>query len=231
MDGWVHLKIDYRNTLKDLTEIQRNQYPFAYSSALTQTAKIAQYAVRQITRDKFNLHSEYIPRGIIITPARKSDVVKKHWAFSAVFTSNAITPFMAWHEIGGVKRPKNKSLAIPSRTLQQRYKYRTKRGSTAARWRPERLLQGYISKYMPRRREKSKDGRSAFIMPKKGNFPSVIARTRKKSDNQLEILYIFTPFARIKAVWGFERTVRDTAERVFERVFEIKWASALATAK
>lgn len=228
--GWIKIEVDARDAMRTLKGIEREQFPFAYAAALTETAKLAQIGVQQQTRRVFNLHSEYIPRGVLVQAAKKKDVTTMKMAWSMVYTSRAITPFMAWHETGGRKRPLGRALTIPGEGIEN-YSFKAARGSVKKRWKPVTLLAGYQGRNATGQQKRGRLSRKAFILPQKGGQPAMIARRIARGERGLEILYIFTPSAEIAATWGFERTVRTVANRVFVKVFEHKFAAAMQTAR
>lgn len=228
--SWIKVEMDARDAMRDLRGIKREQFPFAYAAALTETAKLAQTAVQVKTRLSFNLHTEYIPRGIRITPAKKRDVVQMGMAWSSVYTSDAITSFMVIHEEGGIKDPRGKVLSVPTTGIRQ-YSFKTARGAVKKRWQPKGLLRGYTGRTGTRKRKKGRLSRQAFILPKKGAQPAMLVRRVSRGERGLELLYVFTPQARIEPRWGFEDTVQRTADKVFKRVFDDKFKMALRSAK
>jgi hypothetical protein len=231
MSAWIKVEVDARDAIKGLEGIAKEQFPFAYAAALTETAKLAQIAVRDVTRDRFKLHGEYIPRGILVESAKKKDVQTMRMAWSAVFTSDAITPFMALHETGGKKLPRGRALSVPGEGI-EKYRFKTARGAVATRWRPKVLLEGYTGSHGGVRKGKGRSGRGkAFIIPERGASPAKIARRKSRAAIPLEILYVFTPSATIKATWGFEEAVRRVADKMFKKVFEHKWSTAIEEAK
>jgi len=226
----VRVKIDARETLKGLNGIAKQQFPFAYASALSEVAKLAQIAVRHQTKERFKLHGDYIPRGVMVQAAKKKDV-QSGFAHSAVFTSDGITSFMAWHETGGTKKPAGRALTIPGEGL-KKYRYKTSRGATATRWKPKVLLEGYAGSHAAKPKGTGKGGRGKpFIESARGSEPAKIVRRVSRKAYPLEVLYIFRPQARIKARWGFEDRVRTVVDQTFVRVFEQKWSQAIAEAK
>lgn len=214
------------DTLRGLTSLQKKQIPFAMAKGLTEIAKISQVAVQNRTREAFKLHSNYIPRGVMVQPAKKAEFSQKGYTTSAVFTSNAITPFMAVHEVGGLKRPRRTSLAIPSKGL-QRYSYRTSAGAVKMRWKPRTLLQSNPQG----NKGKGKTSRVPFVLSRRGQQPAMIVRRTKKGPNGLEMLYLFSSSARIHPVWRFEETVKRVASKVYRQTLEFELQQALATAK
>lgn len=219
-DAWVNVGMDARDCLRDLRGIAREQFPYAYAEALTRTAGIARFAVQIRTREVFKLHTEYIPRGILVERAKKKDIQTMKIGFAAVFTSDKITPFMAMHETGGTKRPSGRALAIPGKGLLGKG-FKTTTGAVKGAWKPKTLLHAYTG------RKSTKP----FILPARGNTPARIARRTGKGQYPIEILYVFRPSAEIKEDWHFGETVERVAPKVFPKVFDQAWSVAMSTAK
>ena len=225
----VRLDVDTRKTMNALKGLEKQQFPFAYAMALTETARLARIAVQQRTRQVYDLHGEFIPRGILVENAKKADV-KRGVGHSAVFTSRKITPFMARHETGGLKKPRGTALALPGEDIKKK-KYKTATGRVRSRWRPSVLLAGYSSREARRQKQKGRISRKAFVLPAKGTNLPIIARRIRKGPRGLELLYILRKKGRIKPTWGFEDTVRRVVPTVFPKAFDASWRQALATAR
>ncbi len=225
----VRVKVSYQKTMKALKGIAKDQFPWAYVQALNRTAKLAQHAVRTETRLEFHLHTEYIPRGILVKNAQKKELQNFKSTSSEVFTSRKITPFMAWHERGGIKKPMGTSLTIPGAHI-RKYKYKTTTGKTRITWKPKRLLNKPGPKSAASR-GKGRINRSPFIIPKKGSSPALLVRRIARGDRGLEVLYTFQSRAVIKPTWGFERVVRRVANKFFKKLMEKEMRKAIATAR
>lgn len=226
------VQVDARSAIQAVDSLHRNQVPFAIARSLTETAKKAQIAVQLITRNKFDLHSEFIPRGIRVKSARKAEA-KLGFANAAVYTAPRISTFMPIHEMSGSRKARNRAIAVPGRALKQK-QYRTNTGRVKKKWRPSVLLQDWSGAG----RGSARTGRSggggrqrAFIIPDRGNSPAMIARRTGRGSRPLEVLYILIPVAEYKAVWDFENTVRTVAEKVFKTEFSIAMKQAIATAR
>jgi len=236
------IKVLSADTIRALSSIQRQQFPFAFAKSLTQIAKTVQTGVQMRTRLEFQLHSEFIPRGIRIIPAKKGDV-KTGRAFSAVYTAERISTFMPIHEEGGQREPsrqsgggggdKGASFALPGQFLQTK-KFRTSTGKVKQRWRPAELLRNY-------RRHGSGGGKlvavsrggrkkTPFIIRGKGSGVPMIVRRKSKKRTPLEVLYIFSSRATIKPVWDFEETVEKVVQLGFSKKFSRNLALAVETA-
>jgi hypothetical protein len=237
--GHVKLEFDKAAAMRGLSEVERKHFPFAYAKSLTEVAKKAQEAVQQRTRQAFELHSEFIPRGIAIQSAKKSDFKKYGYAESAVFTKNRISSFMPIHEEGGVRNPsahgegrdKGVALAVPGMGL-NKYNRKTRTGRTKKRWKPGTLLDAgrpHSKSRTRRTRQIGRGGRKGkpfIITGRNSGVPMIVRRVGKKR-YPLEVLYIFSRKAKIKGGWQFEDTVSKVANREFETIFRRNLAEAV----
>jgi len=233
----VRVDINVRDTMRALDGVEKQQFPFAYASALTRTAIRCSMAVKKQTRKQFKLHSEFIPRGVLIQPAKKNEIKQFGSSEAAVYTSRKITPFMARHETGGVRTPQGSVLAIPGIGLQSmpEGKWRTKRGRVKMKYQPKRLLSGTNRKGA---RSKKSLSKKAFVIPGRGSrVPLLMQRVssgaghKGRRDPGLKLLYVFDNEATIKSTWGFEETVRRVVPKVWPRIFAAEFRKAIQTAR
>ena len=70
----VNIRVLAEETMKGLSELEKQQFPFALAKTLTDLALGSAEAVRARTRAIFELKTEFIPKGIGIKPATKGDV-------------------------------------------------------------------------------------------------------------------------------------------------------------
>lgn len=220
---------------KSFDELRIHGIPSAVVRGFSKTAHRGQRAARVETERAFDLHSDYILRGIKYIPEEKAVASKKNWKASyktfraAIFVRSSNTPnksldFLVLHETSGAKAPhgKNRRLALPRKDIYQ-FKYKTRRGRTAKRWKPDTLLD-YYNKH-PKRGPGRRHPRSkppAFLIKKKGK-PLRIARRKDKRNYPIFILYEFFPKARIKRSYKFvdrvtkcviKNVVRDTQNEI-----------------
>lgn len=225
-----------KDTIKDLNYIQRQQLPFVLAKTLTETARGAAQAVQQVTRREFELHTEFIPRGIRIKPAKKEDLVRFGFIEADVHTAPRISTFMPIHETGGTRRPfpgrggmrdSGRSLAMPGESLRTR-KFKTATGRVRKRWKPGELLKQYNTTRGNRTVKRSGRGgrRLAFLVRTKRGDVMVLRRKSRKR-YPLERLYYFDSFADFKSVWNFEPTVRRYVSFAFLQKFERNMRAAV----
>lgn len=228
---------------RSLKAIERDQFPFALSKTLTDIAEMAVKEVRAQTRREFKLHSEFIPKGINRTRAKKSEVKNTGIGTTVIFTKPIISGWMPIHERGGTRDPyggsgkdKGKYLAIPAEDLLKR-SYRTGTGKVRKRWKPKSLLEGYtktrnvsMSGGITRPTKGGRKGKPFIIRGRGSNIPMIVRRKGPKR-YPLELLYIFSKKARYKPTWGFERTVEDIVDLRFKTRLRHNLAMAVRTAR
>lgn len=244
-DTIINIKTLIDETKRGLTDLRREQYPYALAKTLTDVAKGSASLVRKETASKFKLHGDFIPKGIAILSAKKSDV-RQGVGHSVVFTKPIISGFMPTHESGGTRMPsaraeggdRGRAMAIPTSTIQKK-SYRLKTGQVKKSYKPSVLMHGYAAK----NRKVSFTGgltsaagsesrkRSAFIIKGKGSGIPMIVRRKTRRQYPLELLYILSRRAKYNAVWGFESSVKEYVTRAFQVMFSRNMRVALRTAK
>ena len=191
----MRVQVDQKDFQKDLSALQREHFPFAMAKTLTQLAKLGQGAARAQTKKVFRLHTEFIPNGIRISPARKAEV-RAGGGEAAVYTADDID-FMVPHEEGGTKKPRGQALAIPSFPAQRTTPdLKTKTGKVRA-------------KYMPRK-----------LLERKGTFvKNAFIWIFRKAIGAIQPFFLFASSAKIRPRWKFEPTVKKEVEKNAERIF------------
>ena len=216
-----------------LKALERDHFPFALSKTLTQVSNLAVEAVRAETRQKFDLKTEFIPRGISRTVAKKSDVKNKGIGTTVVFTKPIISGWMPIHETGGARTPhgsgsrdKGVAFTLPGRDI-GKYSTKTATGATRKRWKAKELLKTYSGRRLPAsvyaqviQGRVLKRKSDAFIIKGRASGVPMIVRRLTSERMPLEILYVFTRRATYKGVWDFAKTVEDTVENNFEKLLK-----------
>lgn len=201
----VRLTLETSGALNALSDLKRKQIPFATARALTRTAQAAQAEIRKDLPEHFKIRSPFIGANVRIQAARKSDpVAAVLWRGPA---SSRFAESLARHEVGGLKRPARRYLAIP------RGVKRGAGGKIPKSQRPAALLK--------RKRVYTQEvagGKAVFRRESKGAPP--------------KLLYFLTPrAATIEAEWEFRATAERVARRVFRKEFGKAFAAALRTAR
>lgn len=222
--------VDIKAFLYDLKKLRNELIPRAVVLGFRRTAKYGRDAAAERTKTVFNLHSEYIPRGIMFLPDKPRQVnaaIKgfsgRHKDFEAsVFVRGANNVkkdlgFMVLHETGGYKKSHSGKLAVPAEDL-KKYRYQTGKGATKKSWKPEQLLK-YYNTHGPVEKGSKQHGKSrkgkpkAFILKSKHGKGTMIARRVHHKSRKLEILYRFIDTADIDKRWDFVKTIHTQVLR------------------
>lgn len=228
---------------RGLTSLERDQFPFALAKTLTQVAEMAVKGVQAKTRQKFSLHSAFIPKGISRTSASKQDVKATGVGTTVVFTKPIISEWMPIHEEGGIRtahggsgKDKGKYMAIPAGDLLKR-SYRTGTGRVRKQYRPDTLLAGYkgqrntsMTGGVVRATRGGRKGKPFIIRGKGSNTPMIVRRKGPRR-YPLELLYIFSRKSKYKPQWNFERTVDEIVDLRFEMRLKHNLRLAVQSAK
>lgn len=233
-------------TRKSLTNLEKEQFPYALARTLTETAEGSVQAVRIATRREFTLRSgEFVPKGIRKISAKKSDIKNSGVGTAVVFTMDRISGFMPIHEVGGARTAsvgqggsdKGKYLAQPGAGL-KKLSYRTSRGSVKKRYKPAALLDDYSQRRLPVatfarvvkgigiRRRKS----TPFVIRGKNSGVPMIVRRLTNMPFPIEVLYVFSKRAMYKKQWRFEPTVKRYVDFAFEKKLKRNLQKAVETA-
>lgn len=152
-------RIDMTDLLGDIKRLYGKGWPKMLAAYIGDMAEDADDAATLRTRGEFDLHSEYIPRGIRSTPGTPAQLrkvensLKRHYdGFGAVYLRGSADPkrslgFMAHHEIGFKRDPESiwrsaqnkKYIANPGAGLRDK-SFRTQTGKVRKRWKPATLL-------------------------------------------------------------------------------------------
>lgn len=218
-------KYDFKETKRDLTEIERQTFPTAYAKSLTFIAQDAAEAVRERTRSEYKLHTEFIPKGIGVKPARDSDMKATGNASSVVFTKPKISKWMPIHETGGTVTPigGRKQFSLPGKDMLAEIDFRTRSGKVKKRYSPKRLLEGYNASKGQSGGNSKALRRQPFVIRGTNSGVPMIVRRRGKKRYPLQVMYVFRARTRYRQTWRFEPTVRHMVEQRFQSVFERVW--------
>ncbi len=235
MQDGINIKIDDTATRKALTKLQKKQYPFALAHALTLAARDGQRAVIGRTKRKFELHGRHTIKNVKVQNAKKTDVVHKHLAYSAVYTGKNI-PYMPQHETSAIKTPKyEKYVAVPASDMKKK-RYRTSRG-VKQKWHPEHLMQQSIlakrsNRGGPRPTGKGRSKqKNAFIIESTKKRTPIMVRRRTMKRTPLEFLWVLKKRVKIKRTWSFYTTVDRRVSRTFDKHFRTAMRYAVKTAR
>lgn len=239
----MNITVDISDFRRDLQKYFKTDYPESVARGFQALTQYARDAGRQRTAERYKLHSDFIPKGILNTPNTDSQVKaaaksmeRHHDLQAAVFLRPASDPgkglgFMVPHETGAPKTPHGAMIAVPSYGISA-YSFKTSGGAVKAKYKPAELLKvhnqkgdsklpaGVIAGMAAEGNKPGKGGRrkgEAFIVTGKGGVPMVV---RRKSGNRkpLEILYVFKKEVKSDGDWGFETTVQATVMNKYKSV-------------
>jgi len=240
------LRVDNSATLRAMARISERQFPFAFARGLTTLAKMGRLAAQRRTRAEFDLKTEFIPQGITIQAARKSELRTRARTNAYVLTKPRISTFMPAHEFSALKTPgaysgasdKGRMLAIPGRDLRKQA-YQTRSGKVKKRYRISELLKWY-NQLNPREAARAQGQRSRFnprtpfLLRSSSSGQLLVVRRRSAKRGArypLEILYVLVPEARIPARWRFHPAVQEVVRANYVRVMRYSMLQALRTAR
>jgi hypothetical protein len=238
----VIIKVISEETRRQLTAIEKEQFPFALAKTLTDVANMAVIAVQKRTRQEYDLKTEFIPKGIGRTVAKKKDIKTTGVGTTVIYTKPIISGWMPIHEVGGQRKPvasgsgdKGVSLTIPAQDLLKRA-YMTSTGAVKKQYKAKVLLLNYKMRNVSHSGgliRHSVGGRKgkAFIIRGKGSNVGMIVRRKGKRRYPLEILYIFSRRARYRPTWRFEKTVEHIVDRRFEMMLKVNLRKAVRSAR
>lgn len=228
----IRVKVDYHTTVRQLEGLAREQFPFAFASALTKTALAAQRQVQNRTKKAFQLHGDFIPKGIRIRPALKADIVRYGFTSAEVLTAPIISNWMPLHETGEEKRStRGRKLAVPEEGLLNQG-VKTARGAIKAGSKPGALLKRIDkARAKPKARGKGRLPSLPFLMKGRLSGNTLVVQRWGKERGELRTLYQFQQRGRISPRWAFEETVRRVAAMAFPAYLERELRAAMATAR
>lgn len=237
------IKVDLTAFTRSAKLIMGKDWPKAVVNAFAEMAEEGMLNVRELTRQRFKLHTEYITRGVKHYPMnsaqknRAANALKRFGDMNAaVYLRGSNTPkksleFMADHEFAETREAQKKYIAFPTKTLKEK-SYRTGRGKVRMRWKPALLLEHYKErgggfngltttnegrKLGPRK--KRLPGHAFIIGTRAGPMIARrISRPVNKGDKHLEFLYMLKPKADIKKRWGFVNGVYGTVFKTYDTI-------------
>jgi hypothetical protein len=229
----VSVSMDYSQFKETVTWLGVKKVPWIVGKSTGLLALGAKKDVQEITKERFNLHGEFIPKGVWSKPrgitfgVLKAEVRTTRKCEAAVYTGPIISRFMPIHEKGGTRMPRGKALAIPP---SQRGKlsiakevssgaFKTKTGKIKRKWQVGVLLDGYRrgAGYSSIRHEAGPVA-APFVIEIDGIL--YVVRRMTSNPRPLELIYIFNPKAEIDERWDFEETVWKHVNKNYRKVYE-----------
>ncbi len=217
----------------EVSGYSQETYPEAIALGMRDTALGARDAARSMTRGVFDLHTEYIPDGILSTPFKPNQMKAAEKAFrgygdaeAAVFLrpgdATKSLDFLLAHQYGGEKMA-NGYVAIPLPDLKG-YGYQTATGRTAKRWKPSSLLKefnargGRIGGNVKGTKLKGDSRRLPFIRRESNGSLNIVRRVSKTS-SRLAYLYHLKEEVQIDKTWDFEGEVKSDVNKNYASHF------------
>ena len=205
-------------TKRAFKKLEKRQWPFAMTKAITALATKSRDDVRKRTRQVFDLHTEFIPRNIKAKNASISQLKNTGTTEADVHMTDKIA-FMSIHEKGGEKRAQGGALAVPAKDLESK-NFRTGRGSVRSRWKVREILANNRKTFRNigggkiRVAPKGRKGK-AFVAHGQTSGVGMVVRRKGRSRYPLEYFYSFQDSVTIKPAWQFESTVRRRVRRSY----------------
>lgn len=203
----LHIDLEISSALQGLDDLRRRQIPYALALSLTRTAQAAQSEIRGSLPERFTIRSPFVERGVRIqaaTKIRPEAVV--YWRGPEGNSGRRFVESLARQEVGGAKRPQDRTLAIPLAVR------RRGSGKISKAQRPGSLLK------KPR----------VFIQ-NVGSGAAIFQRMASRKAPLRMLYYLTRKPAHINPRFEFRSTARAVAQRVWRREFGMAFAQALAT--
>lgn len=221
----MRLTVDERGIsemISKLTDLEKNQIPFAESRAVNALA----YSIQRDTINRL-LHEKFILRNDWWRPGRKTGVNyfpshKKQ--FPNIFAIvNTLAPWMELQETGGVKKPKpgQAYVAVPTGNAQP-----NKREVI----RPNRRVRALIGGGRGARRTLAHQS-NPWVSTLRNGKPSIAVRLLDKSRLPIAVMYVGKDSVTIKPRFGFKANAKKIVDRDYLTVFNRELKQAIATAK
>lgn len=197
----IRVKADVSGVLKRLKRIHADQVPFATSSALNSTIfDVRRQIVGPTWDDAFEVRNKRFP-----SAAFRVDKATKRQLRARVYDYLGRASIRL-HAEGGIKRPKGRSLAIPTSNIK-----RTSSGKISKAQKPAHLKRAFRAT-MPSGQE-------------------VIAQRVGKPRLPIRILYNLEPGASIRKELRFYEDAAREARRTYERHWKKSFVRAIRTAR
>lgn len=189
---------------KAIDAFGKRQIPFATSQALNDTAfAVRKEIVERTYPDSFTVrNSRFASAMFRVGKASKRNLV-------ATVSDVLGRDYMVNQAKGGIKRPRGRNIAIPSREIK-----RTGTGKVPKAKQPRNLLNG-----------------KGYRTTLRSGQPVIAEKTGRGSAKRQRILYLLEPTARIPKRFPFYERGRKVAKDTFPRAFDRRFAQARRTAR
>ncbi|WP_175725155.1 hypothetical protein [Burkholderia ambifaria] len=226
MDFGISVSSDLKALTKSLSQLEKQQLPFAISQALTATARIAQNAEKAALPEVFDRPTPFTINSVAVKGARKSDLEAR------VFVKDIAAAYLEPYEFGGDHKliGQGKTWLNPKdKALLNQYGNFSRNALQRLEARPD-VFVGTV---------KTKGGESVGGVWQRPTNVKVIKRSGKrgvalrgvnKSDH-LKLLIRFGDATPVKRHLEFGERAFEVVDANFDREFEKAMARAIATAK
>ncbi|MBR8221292.1 hypothetical protein [Burkholderia ambifaria] len=226
MDFGISVSSDLKALTKSLSQLEKQQLPFAISQALTATARIAQNAEKAALPEVFDRPTPFTINSVAVKGARKSDLEAR------VFVKDIAAAYLEPYEFGGDHKliGQGKTWLNPKdKALLNQYGNFSRNALQRLEARPD-VFVGTV---------KTKGGESVGGVWQRPTNVKVIKRSGKrgvalrgvnKSDH-LKLLIRFGDATPVKRHLEFGERAFEVVDANFDREFKKAMARAIATAK
>lgn len=189
---------------KAIDAFGKRQIPFATSQALNDTAfAVRKEIVERTYPDSFTVRNRRFASAMFrVGKASKRNLV-------ATVSDVLGRDYMVDQAKGGIKRPRGRNIAIPSREIK-----RTGTGKVPKAKQPRNLLDG-----------------KGYRTTLRSGQPVIAEKTGRGSAKRQRVLYLLEPTARIPKRFPFYERGRKVAKDTFPRAFDRRFAQARRTAR
>ena len=216
----IRVSMNAKQTKEVMNYLSRHKMPYIIGKTCGLLALQGKSKVREVTRDKYNLSNEFIPKGIWSVPRGNKFGYLKHEVRNSgkckamVYTGDRITWFMPKHEVGVTLTAKDKFIAIPMTKKGKHGKlakpmksgsYKSRSGKVKRKYQPANLLN-------------NNSKRKPFIISR--NNIGFIVRRKSKKRYPLEYFYLLKPKREVDETWQMQTTVENLVERKYKDVFD-----------
>jgi len=232
---------DIDELAKDLTNLEKNQIPFATALALTRTAQAVQKEEVEEIKKVFDRPTRFTKNAVYVKPARKDRLQAKVWLIDwAVKTKNPADKYLAPQIEGGERRQKGFEVLMQARGLLPRG-YQAIPGKRARIDRYGNMSKGQINQILSfsnaqrDRYQNTKVGKrgtkARFIqLDAKDGKPGGIWAVNRGNGGIFPVM-IFVKRTRYKKRYDFHGVAKKEFEGQWEYQLDQAFKKALATQK
>lgn len=201
----VSVKFETAQFARYLNRVQRKQLPFATAKSLTDTAFDARKHVVDVSW----------PRAVTVRNRRfMGAAMRVEKATKRTLTARLFDKLgrasVGLHATGGTKRPRGRSIAVPTKHVNRTGSGRVRKSQT-----PRAVL----------------SSSKGFKTRLRSGDEAILQRQGGKKSRRVKVLYTLHPSARIRRRFPFERDVERVVRRRYPQHFIRNMRRALATAR